>query len=317
MKTLNSSAGPAKLAQLATGQGPKTTYRPGYEQFLEAMPVLEAGDPMVPFKVESTKLLMQKLAGSLKESVWVTDDMPKEFDRNVLAISEENNTEILVARWSDGYKSPIHGHADGYLHEEILSGTMMVSTYAIINHEARQVRAKELQRVTAGTFASQYNGTSQIEREHLVHSFTSVGQSATLHYLPEHIRNGVHNGFEAEYFEEYYNLTGDVTRITAQEGMYLRPGDVCLVRSENVPEYGDHYIIVTGPPEEKEHGMRPADIAIPAPYDKVLRGYKSRNGLVLLKLSAEAAKDFLRFHSYKLENGKVSFVNRKTTVPYA
>lgn len=102
----------------------------------------------------------------------------------------------------------------------------------------------------------------------------------------------------------------DINRIMPIEGMYLRPGDVCLVRSENVP--GDHFIIVTGPPEQKDHGLRPQTITIPITGD-FLDEYKSVHGVVLLKLNTEKSKEFLKVQGYRLVDGKVLFNSKTVT----
>ena len=275
------------------------------------MPVLDSNDQDLESKVDQTKLLMQKLAKELSTDTLIISDLPEEngFDRFVLAIEDsetmKQGAELVVARWGNNFTSPVHGHADGYLHEDIILGKMMVMNYEIVDHQKRLARPKSMDLIKEGTFVSEYNNPGTIEREHLVHSFRSVGQSISLHYLPEHTRDGLDNGFDVEYFDDFYDISAQVKRITAQEGMYLRPGDVVLVRSENVPEYQNHYIIVTGPPVEKEHGMRIQDIAIPAPKETILRGYENINGLVLLKLLPDAATDFLRFHNYELVDNKI------------
>ena len=49
----------------------------------------------------------------------------------------------------------------------------------------------------------------------------------------------------------------DFTKISTVDAMYLQKDDIVVVRSKNVPQYGDHLIMVTGPIVKKEHGMRP------------------------------------------------------------
>lgn len=92
--------------------------------------------------------------------------------------------------------------------------------------------------------------------------------------------------------------------------MYLNIGDVALVRSAALPEHGDHYIVVTGPPVMKERGLRPQEIAMRAPRDasKILDLYDETNhGLVALKFGKYQQEWFLKYHGIEIKNGKVVF----------
>lgn len=316
-------------------------YRRGYESFMNAMPVLDTTDEFLDQKVEMTKNVMKRLASYLRADAWVKDDEPGEngFNRTILALEApkprtsfspldpiytdrppvEEGTEIIMARWGDGHSSPVHGHAIGYLHEEILFGKMRVNIYRMINVASNIVRLVRTDMVTSGTFASLYtkpNPLHKFKRQTLIHNFTSVGFSATLHYLPEHTRDGRDNRFEVEFFEDWYKINdNDVTRINSKEGMYLQKGDVVLVRSTNVPEYGDHYIVVTGSPVLKDHGLRPQDVALYAPNTKeFLDQYELETGLVLLKFNNNAKESFLEFHDIKIEKGEVIFPDSNAEV---
>lgn len=316
------------------GQDPsRRMYKPGYEDFMNQMPVLNSNDPELEAKVKITAIFMQSLAKKLKEAPWVTGEnipadngfnrtivameSPIEIDLNFIAeglddtIPLKEGTELVVAKWGNGHTSPVHGHAAGYLHEEILYGKMRVNSYRITDPQQRVVRLVKTEIVTEGTFASQYNQPSEIERSALVHNFTSIGNSATLHYLPEHTRDGRDNRFEVQTWESQYFLTpGDVTRITSQEGMYLQKGEVLLVRSSNVPEYGDHYIVVTGHPVPKEHGLRVQDVSLTAMGQHWLLDQYEGQELVLLKLSPKAKRSFHEFHGIEInDNNDVTFPN--------
>lgn len=102
-----------------------------------------------------------------------------------------------------------------------------------------------------------------------------------------------------QYFESLFKI-GKLKQISGLEGMYLRPGDVCLVKSENTLDNESHYIIITGVPIQKEHGLRPETITIMTPYETVTSNYKSINGLILLKLDNELAMAFLKCNGYEL-----------------
>ena len=315
------------------GQDPdRRRYRKGYENYFEKFPVLDPNDPLLNRNVDETKRIMQHLAGQISKESWLVNEQPKEngFIRTILGLESpklkmvtnpvlgdipegyEEGTEIVLAKWGDGHTSPVHGHAIGYLHEEILYGKMRVNTYRRMSEDSLLVRLVGTEIVTKGTFASSYTkpGNSSSKRPALIHNFTSLGYSATLHYLPEHTRDGRDNTFIPEFFEDHYQLMlSDVTRISAKEGMYLQKGDVALVRSANVPEYGDHYIVVTGPPISKPHGMRVQDVAFSTPYNWMLNQFDPHQGLTLLKLNEQAKKAFHEFHGISVENNEVKFPN--------
>jgi len=327
MKTLVSSNTPEEdiLKIMYDGQPyERRMYKHGYENFFDEMPHLRNDDPLLLEKVELTKSIMTKLAGKLRIAPWVAKDMPpgkNGFNRTILALEApvllknedkplyKEGVELVMARWGDGHTSPVHGHAIGYIHEEILFGKMRVNTYRMIHKDKAVVRPVETIIVGEGMFASLYQRpkNESFKRQTLIHNFTSIGYSASLHYLSEHTRDGRDNTFSVEYFDNSYQMTvDDVQRITAQEGMYLRIGDVALVRSENVPEYGDHYIVITGHPVLKEHGLRPQDKAIHAPDGvKLLDCYEPQMGLTLLKLKDKAKQAFLEFHGISVHDDEV------------
>ena len=88
----------------------------------------------------------------------------------------------------------------------------------------------------------------------------------------------------------------------------LKVGDVALVRSENVNDLGDHYIIITGGLVQKDHGIRAEEVSIHAPETKdFLDTIYPINGLTLLKLEPVMACLFLDFHDIKHINGKIIF----------
>ena len=128
--------------------------------------------------------------------------------------------------------------------------------------------------------------------------------------LPEHTRDGRDNGFTVENFaDKTAVLVDDYERITSQQGMHLQNGEVVLVRSSNVPEYGDHYIVVTGHPVMKEHGLRVQDEAIQASEfeTKLLNKFEPIMGLTLLKLNPDAQQMFHEFHGITMNGREVIF----------
>lgn len=299
-------------------------YKSGYEKFFEALPELQDDDPFLDVKLTSTKTVMHLLATNLQIDPWLPKLQPLTggFNRTILALESpivqidgtiKEGKEIVIARWGDGKSSPVHGHGDGLLFEQLLFGKMRVNIYRIIDHKNRIARPVETKIYSNfENIAAQYTPKQDHVRSALVHNFTSIGYSASLHFVPEHTRDGRDNRFDVEYFDRGYFLQSDhFKQLTAQEGLeQLRIGDVALVRSENVPDYGDHFIVITGKPILKEHGLRPQDIAIHAPYAaRILNQYDPIMGLTLLKLTDEAALQFRIFHDIQIKNGEVVFPN--------
>lgn len=330
MRTLKASKTPVddinKIAY--PGQAPKMRqYRSGYEDMFNQMPILDPDDPDTDAKVELTNHIMQEIGHKLVDDEWVEWELvpsPGEFNRTILALVPpiklphidgipdmyKAGTQIIVARWGDGRQSPVHGHAPGYIHEEILFGKIRVDTYRLTERDDI-VRPLQRQLVGKGTFVSLFDKqdpNSKFYRQTLIHNYTSVGNAASLHYLPEYTRDGRDNVFKVEYFDQANDLLPiDVDRITAEEALHSAIGDVILVRSKNVPYMGEHYIIITGPPIEKDHGFRPQDHAIPADHNTLLKSFSQDEELVLLKLKDYAAWVFLHFHDITLRDGQVIF----------
>lgn len=299
-------------------------YRPGYEQYLNRLQVIEP-DSVNECQVNGNRTTIQKLAGELRNTQWLQAAYmgENEFARTVLALEQpkimkcgalktyKESVELIVAQWGNGFSSPVHGHAAGYMHEEILFGKMLVNTYRLMGEDGNIVRPLRTDIVGPGTFVSQYSPAAQnarFKRQNLIHNFTSIGTSSSLHYLPEHTRDGRDNGFAVQYFDDYFPMIKkDVTRVTSIQALYSQIGEVILVRSSAVPEYGDHYIVITGRPVVKEHGVRPQDVAIQAPKNKLLNEYTMNIGLTLLKLNKPATEAFLQYHGIVIDNGKVVF----------
>lgn len=328
MKNLKASETPVSdLLKIAyEGQDPKMRqYRSGYEEYFNNLPILNSDDELLDQKIGMTSSVIHSLAKRLQKAGWVKQSPPgeKEFDRTIIGmespevnyigrkpIVEKEGAELIVARWGNNHSSPVHGHAPGYLHEEIIFGKMRVNSYRIINKENPIVRPVETIIATEGTFASLFSKPGKyFKREVFVHNFTSIGFSATMHLVPEHTRDGRDNRFKVEYFDHKFHMKmDDVKQISAHDGMYLRKGDVVLVRSASVPEYGDHYIVITGPSIMKEHGMRPQERAIYAPDGSCLLDlFEPVNGLTLLKLGEKAKAAFHEFHDINIKDGEVVF----------
>lgn len=297
-------------------------YKSGYEKYFEMLPVLEDDDPNLGLKLDQADMIMQSLADTLRADPWTKSLKPLDggFNRTIIGMESprvyphniiKEGKEVVLARWGDGKTSPVHGHGDGLLYEQLIAGKMRVNTYRItdmVNRIARPIETKIYEGFT--NIAAQYTRKQYHERAALVHNFTSIGYSQSLHFVPEHTRDGRDNGFEVERFDRYFEFNDcDFKRLNAQQGLeQLHIGDVALVRSENVPEYGDHFIVITGKPILKHHGLRPQDIAIHAPYvDWLFKQYKPIMGLTLLKLDGKATRAFHEFHGIVVKDNAVIF----------
>jgi len=322
---LNASTTPvediAKIAYIGQPEHMKM-YRAGYEQYFESLPVLTDGDEYLQEKINVTQQVMQHLSEQLQKDDWTLENEPAkgEFDRTIIAMEApspvvsyagqtawKEGKELVIARWGDGFTSPVHGHSDGYMHEEVLSGRIRVNTYRIVDLEHRIVRPVLTEIKEKGVFVSEYQMQKpDVTRVNLVHNFVSVGNAVSLHYLPEHTRDGRDNAYTVAHFPLN---PFDVKRINSKDGMYLQKGDVVLVRSTNVPEYGDHYIVVTGPPVMKAHGFRVQDNAVIASEtaSHLLDTFPLRMGLTLLKLNDDAKEAFHQFHNIAIVDGTVVF----------
>lgn len=306
-------------------------YKQGFEEYFNLLPELKDEDPFLDIKLGHSKAILGALADELKGNAWTKSmqPLPGKFNRTILAIEEPSyeikntgagfrlgNTkegkEIVLARWGDGMTSPVHGHADGLLYEQLIFGKMRVNTYRITDHANRIARPVETT-IYSGfqSIAQSYTLQQRYNRSALVHNFTSLGYSASLHFVPEHTRDGRDNGFGVEYFDREHQFapSSSFTQLTAQQGIeQLRLGDVALVRSENVPDYGDHFIVITGKSVLKEHGLRPQEVAIHAPYAaRILNHYEPVMGLTLLKLSPVLTKQFHAFHDIVVKGDSVKF----------
>lgn len=321
MNTLRASRTPVHDIEKISypGQSPKRKqYHTGFETYMNRLPNLEEPDDVpLNHKIQLTKEIMEELAGVLSQEQWVRENVaPGAFERFIISLESPKfcgtmtkkvieGKELVVAKWGDGFTGPVHGHASGYMHEAVLNGKIRVNTYRKVSEDRAIVRPAETIIQEGGTFVSGYaeKSNSIFPRPHLVHNFTAIGPAASLHYLPEHTRDGRDNVFEVERFEDTHTLREeDLIRITAQQAIYLQKGEVVLVRSENVPEYGDHFIVITGPAVLKPHGLRPQDRAIWAPNTKTfLNQFEPKLGLIAFQLKKELRDEFLTFHAITAE----------------
>lgn len=307
MQNLQASKTPLEAIEAVSYPGQEAhmkMYRSGYEKYFNEMPVLVS--PFLEDRVKYAGFIAGNLGKVLRLAPWVSqDNFPGRFgfNRTILAIEDKVNgkegAEFIVARWGDGRTSPIHGHAAGYLYENLIFGKLRVNTYRITETGAvRIVRTDIISE--PGEFAAIFTKAGVDEhgrRTTLVHNFTSIGNSATLHFVPEHTRDGRDNRYELESFNVEAK---DVFQVDPRV-IDMQVGDVFAVSSSNVTDLEEHFIIITGPKVQKPWGLRHQDIAFYAPQLKeLLYEADPTNGVKLLKLRPTAAKAFINFHNLSL-----------------
>lgn len=347
MKTqvhLNPAPNPETLLEALgkpTGQKPHLrVWRPGFDHYLSLIPRLETEDPLLGLKVEVTRQIIARLGNDLLEKApWVHEKLEAgRFERNIVAVEgpsydvaldfllaaqnpevhpqlppPHSGPELVVAKWGAGLTTKPHGHVAGFMHDEILLGKALVNHYRWVGEKLlRPVRSvihdaskKNVNRVMASNFGLP---DERHKFMNVLHSVTALTPVTSLHYMGEHPLDGAAgNLFEVE---QYPIVGTDVERIDSDEALHDKPGSVILVRSENVPDFGDHFIIITGPNYIEDNGLRPRQVTIQTTdwgAKEQLSLHKPHRGLVLLKLDDWATRQFHEFHGISVVDGHVSF----------
>ncbi len=213
MQYMEPSKRPEELLELmSTPEQPARSrlYRPGFDHMMRMLPKIDARDPDPAEQVELTRRVMDSIAHEVTARIDQLDlpEIPDgEFGRVILAIEEPQvleggellpGTEVVLALWGKGFQSPVHGHAPGYIHEALISGAFDVHLYKQQgNPEDRLVVPdRTIVQSTPETFYSQFvQEVGQTTRSALIHNFTAREPSRSLHYLPEHVRDGRNNRF--------------------------------------------------------------------------------------------------------------------------
>lgn len=302
-------------------------YKSGYENFFNRLPVIKSTDQCLMKNISDSQNVFRELGEKLQTEDWVISESaalhPKEFSRSIIGLEEpiiyddyvKQGKEIIVSKWGDGFSSPIHGHVEGYTHEYLIHGKLLISSYWMPYTGKRIVRylQQKLYDKPGDLITGYFKSTSGMQRDSMIHSLKSIGNSASLHYVPEHSRDGNGNTFELEQFDNFYDpQVDDFKQVSSSEvTKNAIIGDVIMVRSDNVPYLGTRYIVITGPAIIKEYGLRREDIVIPAVKNNILdRLFHENRQLVLLKLTDTAKKAFHDFHGITVENNVVNLKNQ-------
>lgn len=102
----------------------------------------------------------------------------------------------------------------------------------------------------------------------------------------------------------------NVVQLRPDQFMTLENGQVALVRSETVKDLGDHFVVITGPPVLKTHGMRPETLTISSHSEsdsQLLDVYDPIGGVIILLLQTKEATQFRYDHGIGLVHGEVIY----------
>ncbi|MCO6429501.1 MAG: hypothetical protein J5J00_01480 [Deltaproteobacteria bacterium] len=324
----------ATLEKLAMPHQPpiKRMFRDGFMDLMEKMPRIDASQADQTLQVELTRKVLEEMRErvlSKFDELNIPNIPNGEFGRIILAVEEPKQlpngelvpgTEIVLALWGKGFSSPVHGHAPGYIHEDLIKGAFDVHLYKPSGEQGSReaVYQRTIAQRTPGIFYSEYiQDIGQEMRSALVHNFMAVEQTVSMHYLPEHVRDSSKNGFKVvntpdsgkppSYihtlpYRPGFNIgDDDVRRVSGEEVLKTHQvGDVYLARSQNVAYLGDHYVVITGGLIQKPHGVRPQDVVLQVPrgvatpldaFENILK-----DPVVLMKLSDKARHSFYEHH---------------------
>lgn len=302
-------------------------YESGYEHYFNSLPVLNTVEDITSENIFTIQTVLSYLSTKLKDSDWLLGGIfPKqnEFDEIIIAIENnktstvdrQGNKELVITRHGDQFTSPIYGYKNkGYYHEELLSGAMKVNTYQLIDFDKKIIRPLCTEIVKGSkTFISDYLVPAEnvnYMASCIIQNFKSIGESTCLHFLPEVVED---YSYTLEQFGKVYPLKQkEVSRYFGKELLTLDIGDVVLVRSADLAEYDDHFIVITEKSKmiPSYNSIRPEGRAILASQQdsNLLDNYVLRKGITILKLNNENANIFLSFHNIEVKEDKVIFPN--------
>ena len=313
MQFLKHSQRPKDVLEALATPGQPAIYRmhiPGFGHHMNRMPVIDARQEDQSEAIDLTRIVLAEMFDDVARNLG-TMGLPKieddKFGRIILAVEDPvhgpsneliGKSEIVLALWGKGFMSPCHGHAPGYINEALMTGAFDVNLYREFGDpRARMARLfKTIEQRESGIFYEEYvRDTGKNPRSAVIHNFQATEYSTSLHYLPEHVRNGADNRFTPVMGEvrEFELKDSEVSRVNPETVMKSEVGDVYLVRSNNVPDLGDHYIVITGGLIEKPHGKRPDDIVFSIAEGETtpLDSYAGEP-LVLLKLNDKRVHAF-------------------------
>jgi hypothetical protein len=98
----------------------------------------------------------------------------------------------------------------------------------------------------------------------------------------------------------------DMLRVSPQEAISAEIGNVFLVRSSNVPQLGDHYIIIKGGLVQKPHGLRPETLEYPVIGPSPIAEVHEQAPVIVWRLNDASTQRFYAFYDVPKQYQKKS-----------
>lgn len=180
---------------------PDNSYRPGYEMFLNFIPIIHGSDdPEKINKLLYIEQLFAELGETLLRQNWVHENWPEEgkmLNRVILAIDDATGGEIVLVRWNV-CETPVHGHEYGQMIDYLMKGDAKEVNYHVIDEVSREVeQVGDAETFTGMNVLS--NGftpkDTSVSRGAVIHKFIAMTKCITLHFIPEHPRDLKGNRF--------------------------------------------------------------------------------------------------------------------------
>lgn len=272
----------------------KRMYRPGYQGFMSNMPVIDVRAVDQSHQIAVTNAVLDEMAKKVTAALLAGDlELPKiedgEFGRVILAIEEPtynqhsgviSGAEVVLELWGRGFFSPVHNHGPGFMNERLLFGELDINIFEPTGDLRRReaVYRYTLEQRNPGVFYDKFiNNVGANDGVSVIHNFRAITAAVSMHYLSEHVSDGVDNRFRVVNAKESGHVPSDIDTFQYKDGFELAPGEykevlpddvvqkivagkygsVYLVRSDNLPYLGLHYVVTTGPLVQKPYGLRP------------------------------------------------------------
>lgn len=205
------------------GQNPNhQLYRAGYEEYFNLMPKMSDHDPFMVLKRNEMVTIFKALKAHILKDGWWKDIplTPGDFVSRVILAMEKpyigengqlyGGAEILVTRWAKGITLPIHSHAAGYMHEEMLQGKWTETEYRVAIDD-RERKVKTVTPISTETFVTgdiisdtYTNQDPNNKYPALIHSAVVEEETFAIHFIPSHPRDARDNvGYVLEYTQPY------------------------------------------------------------------------------------------------------------------
>lgn len=143
MQYLKPAEDPQKVIELLTPPHVppnRKLFNNRFHALLGSMPKIDAQAVSQIEEVAKTVQVLEEIREGVLSNITRLDLPQVErygFARVILAVEEpterdgvlHSGTEVVLALWGEGFESPVHGHAAGYIHEDLLAGAFDVRLY--------------------------------------------------------------------------------------------------------------------------------------------------------------------------------------------